>query len=702
MNKIIKYFFIIFVSSITLSALILAGIGLAFKFDLSHLKVEPFGGKGGENGNLIYNSGFETGDLSGWLFSGRGCNPNSATCKVVSDAFHSGNYSYQTTFFKNKTLPDVEIWRTRQDISIKPNTVYELSFWAKTDNDRNGASTITAIFFDGSNKIKEIELKKIAWNSSFPDDHQDKNRWLKTHAIFTTPSNSNKLRISIRAYDGWNSSEEIIGTTWWDDFELKAIPKVFSDTHLWIAPPDYRVFCDATYRTNSSLSYMDNLLTVLGQRNIIGHVHFALARYSFASDLECFKKFLEQAKNKNVKIWLNFPENFYYGGPVDYNKFLDNTGGVRDEILSHVGQVIKTYNDYATATRFSRITIFGEAPHNYNDFWNPGGGKKYCYDLPAAVNKIPSVFNFLSEKIKSTLISLPNSKIGIWLAGSCYVDPENFTQLLMSPWNNAQRPDFFYIDWYRGKGSTPEQADWWIERVIRSAANFNIPVFFEGQMHTSSNGYTPSKNNINSDISTGIRAGTKGVGFELRNYESTSPNLNQQEPAFIINNIRLSEVYESSRDRWEYASLRLFEQQKPNFNDLFDVWIYGSDFDRYELELYLKSNLGEWDFMGRFSPTPKQNIYNGKDHVVIFRALPKSKYMANSIIELKIVDPVLGWSDGSVLHDVYLMPYSNTDNFITEEDAITNLASYKSRALYYKNPEKNIVNGETFTIEIEK
>jgi chitinase len=69
--------------------------------------------------NLVTNSGFETGSLSGW---------SCAAGSVTTSAPHSGSYALQST------PTGSDIGRCSQQVAVQPNTAYTLSAWVKGSN----------------------------------------------------------------------------------------------------------------------------------------------------------------------------------------------------------------------------------------------------------------------------------------------------------------------------------------------------------------------------------------------------------------------------------------------------------------------------------------------------------------------------------------------------------------------------------------
>jgi hypothetical protein len=79
------------------------------------------------NPNLIFNSGFETGDVSGWTFS----NPLTPFQQsVTSSRAHTGTYSFLAAFENDNGHNTV----LEQTLTVEPGATYTASFWWSQDN----------------------------------------------------------------------------------------------------------------------------------------------------------------------------------------------------------------------------------------------------------------------------------------------------------------------------------------------------------------------------------------------------------------------------------------------------------------------------------------------------------------------------------------------------------------------------------------
>lgn len=417
------------------------------------------------------------------------------------------------------------------------------------------------------------------------------------------------------------------------------------------------------------------------------------------ADIGQLEDILQLANDIGVEIWLEINNPVYPSGITAWGYVYRPEN--REQSLDRIRGIIRAY---ISNSPICRVHLFDEAPQNHA-FWSWKGAndtEKRQY--------IDDVFVYIRDAIKEEAASGGRScDVGLFLQhedweflyrGNVVMDPLT---------ESGDVPDFIFISFYNT--ATPfmneDEARTRTEATIRNATErTGRPVYFLGQQHTakpyntSTSGPTPSKDRINKIISWVLEFGASGAGFYHQNQIATD-TVNYPD-AFIPNNINSmglsagGRVYESSRDRWDYSSLRLFEVANKDPGGLFDLWIYGFDFDGNEFELQIKNSSGGWERIGYLNSNLVGSLYdyNDRDHVIMFRGLPRDKYIVNSRIEAKLIDRVPDYlaqgyqqydfsseSPKATLHGLYVMPHRRTNAFLTEEEATEQIKIADNRAI---------------------
>ena len=269
---------------------------------------------------------------------------------------------------------------------------------------------------------------------------------------------------------------------------------------------------------------------------------------------------------------------------------------------------------------------------------------------------------------------------------------EAYATIMVDLASTAELPDFNFYDKYRGyrdpavgleanDANTLEQLD-----VIRRFTR-GRPIYYLGQDHTINTGYTPSKAAINGHLDAGLASGVEGMGWYIRTRYVKTKDVSTVggtvEP-FLPNVGEVNEArynsFTGDRDRFMYAYLATLERQgliAPE--EKFDLWIHGTDLDLHEARLFLRTAEGGWEFIGDVGTyVGGDNPYSldEKTGAVIFHALDRDRFLrgaggargrSGGVVEAKI--EAREGSDGLVIRGMYAMPYNETRDYITEQDA---------------------------------
>ena len=447
------------------------------------------------------------------------------------------------------------------------------------------------------------------------------------------------------------------------------------------------------------------------------HRHHIIPYESGANDVTSLKRFLNRAKEEGIhKTWIEI-------GPgreeATIKDFVEDAEA-RKPTLDRFRKLAQTYK--SIYPNFARITIFDEAPLGAFNDKAVTDSAGYMGAFRQFKKYTPKAYSYLFKAIKDVF---PATQVGVFLH-----HPHNASAKMSGKYSYIAEfmrktdslgatPDFIYSDLYRGyfnRGYGVEATDKYITDVVQHthevARRYGANAYQLGEVHTIKLGYTPSRLQIDSNVDAMLAGHPDGIGWYWPNYAATNKVKSRDNPSGKHTNVDVSfnpfvpnswgkigaagSIYGTSRDRFTYAYLRILEAEKRLQPDqLFDLWLYGYDFDHTEHTLWLKdAKSGSWKFIGHFNPqqdpsgyeqkaNPK-NIYsyNNKWHAVVFHGLSRKRFFdgddpgLNGDIQFKIT--TTDSSDGSELSAIYAVPYRQTRNYITE-DKVTHFIETQPR-----------------------
>ncbi|MBS3818516.1 hypothetical protein KGY73_03315 [bacterium] len=440
---------------------------------------------------------------------------------------------------------------------------------------------------------------------------------------------------------------------------------------------------------------LDNILRFAKRMDIIPYS----SGMNHTRELE---RFLKECQRKGFeKTWIEIGP----GKKVTAKEFVENPSS-REETLSRFKALAEVYKKYYP--HFARITIFDEAP--LGAFGRKEGS--YKKQLEQFQKYGPRAFAFMYEAIKQVM---PAAQVGIFLHHPHNASPRmagdySYIKPFMektSRWEAS--PDFIFSDVYRGyfnRGFGVEKTDDYITDVVnytrKISEEYGAKAYQLGQMHTIKLGYTPSQRQIDHNVEAMLRGNPHGIGWYWPNYASTNYRRISKKKIgspegydvsfdpFVPNSWGkigpAGSVYGTSKDRFVYSYLRILESLgKINFQQVFDLWVYGYDFDHVEHKLYLKDvqkENGKWELIGHFNPQQdKQGYvegareeymysYHEKWHAVAFHGLSREKFLTKeneSSYQLTVKIETSKESDQSLLSALYVMPYRKTRHYALED-----------------------------------
>jgi hypothetical protein len=334
----------------------------------------------------------------------------------------------------------------------------------------------------------------------------------------------------------------------------------------------------------------------------------------------------------------------------------------REAHLRRLRAIVTRYRDSFPT---GRVVLWQEAP--VGGAWVEGG-----YWNDAAVSNLERLGPEIFAAQKSSIAAIaPEVDVGLFVHFPYIIEsrqPETFATLTEGLARVEARPDFAFVDFYRGwyeKDVGPETANDAIRSLVANAGEHlgGREVLYLGESHTIDPQYTPSRQAIRMDLRAsqaadgrGWYARTRYVATE-RGFDPFLPNVGS--PTGAREESRASTLT-FARDRYCYAYTSLLARREEyTSRKRFDLWVHGTDLDFYHHELYLRTVDDDWEFLADINGYLNGAYpYSGGtgEHVAIVHALDRDRFVGEGgLLDLRIDTDSA--SDGAELLSVAAIPF---------------------------------------------
>ena len=435
------------------------------------------------------------------------------------------------------------------------------------------------------------------------------------------------------------------------------------NNHIWVGGGDFKTD-----------EFRRNILPFVKRHDFT----LALTDYSMDPDIagEGLRPVLEELKEEGIDVWLStgiIPGS--KGGPDDGPEFTDEELLADEEKMDHFLQCIEQATaSYEELYPDGKIILMHEEPIMSN--W---AGDTYHERAESMIENGPQIFDAMKDRVEVVSSDLD---VGFFPHDIVMAEPEHSTiptcERLMPRMEELDAlPDFIYVDSYRGWyewATGHEEYNEYVESILSNIKEHTHgrPVYYLGAAHSINNNYTPSQQAIYGNLQSTLDNDIDGAGWYFRTrYKKTSKR--NYDP-FVPNEGEIDDQskftsFTGSRDRLLYANLMLVERREDfDRDERFDLWVYGEDFDFYEHGLSLQTADGDYEFIGDFNGyNDGDTPYAGGDRkkASIFHALDRSTFLDDGELTVRIE----GGGDGGELESIRVMPYAETDVYVTELEA---------------------------------
>ena len=394
-----------------------------------------------------------------------------------------------------------------------------------------------------------------------------------------------------------------------------------------------------------SEAYLDNVLTDLARHQTAGIVYGTLGatnvllreRQAGIDEAGLNRQIYTKARQFGTRIGLQM--RLY-----DNRLAIDSVAGRRnltaEEIISKPAALaafrteltkdVDLYNEYFRQACV--VIVFEEA----GIYHSPEGGGTFWSSSPNRIlrpnrrdddlfgERMSALFGAAFRTIKSIN---PLCSVGMHLGHSAMEDQPVLKRWFERLDDSDTRPDFVLYDLYlKAQPDFEHYARLLGERSAFVKGELGTPVLHLAQLHTMNTfqhglGATPSQSEIDAMVALDERLGVSGIGFYTKNALATARFENGP---LNPNTVGQATVYESSKDRWDYGLLKLFETSGVHFEDLFDVVVRPRGSATQTLSIRnLKT--GDWDLIGALGGSGGPG--GEADLPLVFRALGAGAYM---------------------------------------------------------------------------
>ena len=397
-------------------------------------------------------------------------------------------------------------------------------------------------------------------------------------------------------------------------------------------------------------TYRSNVLAELARNDTAGIIYTGVGEISEKlgeDEIDFNSEIYQEAKGVDAPLWLQmriYANKISIPGEsekrnVSASEILDkNNNVVRQAFRDRVKAEFSTYNKYFPDQ--CKVIVFEEA----GIYHSPQGGGTFWSDPEPVIskptdeydyifaNRMVRTFHLVSSYIKSIN---PDCEVGMHLGHSVLINEEVLTERMDWLESKGHLPDFIFYDLYVDVQPTYSSYERKLRERKQVMDRLGIPSMHLSQLHTTNafqkgKGRTPSKSDIDDSIALDDSLGFDGVGYYTKNALST---INFDENPFYPNEKAQRTVYESSKNRWDYAMRLLLERNGVNSSDLFDLILHGR-FTQGRYDVYLKNLITQqWDYIGRADPEIRPNYQ--EPETVVLRNLDIDTYIKNGAAQLR-------------------------------------------------------------------
>jgi len=390
--------------------------------------------------------------------------------------------------------------------------------------------------------------------------------------------------------------------------------------------------------------YLDNVLKDLARHRTAGIVYgtlgattsFLRQRGAGIDEAQLNQSIYRKAKESGADLWLQLRvyDNLLSvnGAPernVTAEEIMTNpaaTGAFREAVTRDVQLYDRYFHQRCFVIVFEEAGIY-HAPEGGGTFWSSSPtklGKPNARDDNVFGERFAALFREAYHAIKKIN---PSCSVGPHLGHSAVEDQKVLAQWFNRLSADNARPDFVFYDFYfEAQPDLERYTRKLTERIGFITGVLGQKAMHLGQLHTMNafqhgGGRTPSRTEIDRVVALDEHLGVSGLGFYTKNALPTASFVNEP---FAPNSVGQSTLYESSKDRWDYGLLKLFETSGVNFAELFDLVVEPLAATPISLSLF-DHKTGSWTPVG----TARGGLAAGgaPAAVTVFRALDASRFL---------------------------------------------------------------------------
>jgi len=438
-----------------------------------------------------------------------------------------------------------------------------------------------------------------------------------------------------------------------------------------------------------SQDYLENVLSDLARHHASGIVYSTLGSTSAVLKAKGVpldegglnRSIFQRAHDYGADIWLQmrvYDNKMSIGGvePRNYtSEELLNAPGGKEAFAEGVKQEFLTYNQYfktnCVVIMFEEAGIYHSAAGG-GTFWSSQDRhiQRQSRDLDET---FASRFAGLFQVAKQTIRTInPTCKVGVHLGHSAFNDQPVLEEWIGRLARAQVAPDFIFYDFYlKSQPDFQTYAARLEDRAHFITQTLRLPAMHLAQLHTMNNfqhglGATPSRSELDAIVDLDRRLGFKGIGFYTKN---AVPTVRFDNDPMGPNTVGQATVYESSKDRWDYGLLKVYETGGVDFRTLFDLVIRQQASS--SVEVFAKNVAsGAWDLIGVVPAS--QGAGPANPALTLFRAIDARRYLS----DLKLLTLRFKASSETLGKEaVWVVPSEPSRNFRSTESVRAELTS---------------------------